>query len=178
VVESLERSIDFYVEHFEAEVEFFSEAIGEDVAQLHGLEGEADFTVAIVRIGDGLIELLEFRSPTGVEAPTIRGCDVGSSHIAIQVDDIEEKYRTLSDAGVAFTRPPLRRDEGELGEFSLAFLTDPDGNRVELVQVSNGRQDLDVGELELDHALDQEGQVAERLRRAGGVDALQDHDRT
>lgn len=133
---NLKRSVTFYTEHFDAEVEFCSEACGADVARLHGLEGEADFVLAILRIGDGLIELLEFRTPAGDEVVRIRGCDVGSFHLAVQVDDIEEKYRTLTEAGVAFTRPPLRRDEGELGEFALAFTADPDGNRIELVQVS------------------------------------------
>lgn len=104
VVTDLESSVAFYKEHFGAEVELFSEAVGDDVAKLHGLEGEADFTLAVLRIGDGRLELLEFRTPADGEVPAIRGCDVGSFHVAIQVDDIDVKYRELVDAGIAFTR--------------------------------------------------------------------------
>jgi catechol 2,3-dioxygenase-like lactoylglutathione lyase family enzyme len=136
VVTDLERSIAFYAEHFGAEVELCSDASGADVAAHHGLDGEADFSLAILRIGDGLIELLEFRTPADREVLRIRGCDVSSFHVAIEVDDIDEKRRELAEIGVEFTSAPLRRDEGDLGVFTVAFLTDPDGNRIELVHWS------------------------------------------
>jgi len=61
--------------------------------------------------------------------------DLGTAfgHIAIGVCDIYEATRQLRDAGVKFTRPPgpLKGDSGEL----IAFVEDPDGYKVELIQL-------------------------------------------
>lgn len=134
VVTDLDRAIEFYERFFGAEVELRSEAAGKEVAVLHGLE-QTDFTIAILRIGDGRLELFEFRTPADGRTIEVRACDVASFHVAIQVDDARAKYQELVDQGVPFSRPPLQLGEGDLGEFVVAFCTDPDGNRVELLQL-------------------------------------------
>jgi lactoylglutathione lyase len=59
--------------------------------------------------------------------------DVGSgfSHLAVQVDDLSATIEALSQAGL---RPgPMERPGGPDGP-QTAWLTDPDGYRIELVQ--------------------------------------------
>lgn len=59
----------------------------------------------------------------------------GLSHIAVQVDDIADTIEALSQAGL---RPgPVERPGGADGP-QTAWLTDPDGYRIELVQWPSG----------------------------------------
>lgn len=129
VVADLARSIEFYEKAFGAEVEMQFSAAGEEVAKLHGLE-EADFTIAMLRIGDARIELFEFRVPEDRSSVPVRACDIGTFHVAIQVEDARAKYQELVDEGIEFTRPPV-----QAGKNVVAFCTDPDGNRLELLQL-------------------------------------------
>jgi catechol 2,3-dioxygenase-like lactoylglutathione lyase family enzyme len=57
--------------------------------------------------------------------------DVGSAHIALQVDDIQAWHRRLSAEGVRFLSPPLHSDTAAA---MWVFLLDPDGLPVELVE--------------------------------------------
>jgi catechol 2,3-dioxygenase-like lactoylglutathione lyase family enzyme len=52
-----------------------------------------------------------------------------AQHFALQVDDLDAWVAHLVDHGVQVRRPPHR-----LGAGRQAFLTDPDGNRIELNQ--------------------------------------------
>lgn len=66
--------------------------------------------------------------------------DVGTgfSHLVVQVDDLADTVDTLSRAGL---RPgPMERPGGPDGP-RTAFLTDPDGYRIELVQWPPGHPD-------------------------------------
>lgn len=68
-----------------------------------------------------------------VHRPADGAVDVGSglSHLAIQVDDLTTTLEALSQAGL---RPgPVERPGGPDGP-QTAWLTDPDGYRIELVQ--------------------------------------------
>lgn len=62
--------------------------------------------------------------------------DVGTgfSHLVVQVDDLADTVDTLSRAG------PIERPGGPDGP-RTAFLTDPDGYRIELVQWPPGHPD-------------------------------------
>ena len=50
--------------------------------------------------------------------------------VSFQVDDIDVTYRTLLERGVTFVQPPEKQPWGG----TLAFLNDPDGNILTLVQ--------------------------------------------
>ena len=49
--------------------------------------------------------------------------------VSLQVEDIDDAYRTLSDKGVAFSAPPEEQPWGG----SLAHFQDPDGNTLTLL---------------------------------------------
>jgi lactoylglutathione lyase len=62
----------------------------------------------------------------------------GLDHLAVQVDDLAAALETLTRSGL---RPgPLEWPAGETGP-RTAFLDDPDGHRIELVQWPAGRPD-------------------------------------
>jgi catechol 2,3-dioxygenase-like lactoylglutathione lyase family enzyme len=133
VVSDLARSISFYEKFFDAEVELSFEAGGPDVAALHGLD-ESLFTMAMLSVGGGRIELFEYKEPTDRQDAIPRACDMGGTHIAFQIDEVAAKYDELRANGVEFTRPPLTVGDEHEG-YVLAFCRDPDGHRIELIQI-------------------------------------------
>lgn len=75
-----------------------------------------------------------------VHRPADGPVDVGTgfSHLAVQVDDLSATLEALSRAGL---RPgPVERPGGPEGA-QTAWLTDPDGYRIELVQWPPGHAD-------------------------------------
>jgi lactoylglutathione lyase len=86
------------------------------------------FRVMLNLPGDGdevTIELISEPSIGRIEAGN------GFSHIAIQVDDLDDLLATLAEAGIDTGVPQL---PGGPDGPKTAFLTDPDGYRMELVQ--------------------------------------------
>jgi catechol 2,3-dioxygenase-like lactoylglutathione lyase family enzyme len=57
----------------------------------------------------------------------------GWNHLALEVDDVDAAYRELARQGVPFTSLP-EDFPSEAPKLRIAFLQDPDGNLVELVQ--------------------------------------------
>jgi glyoxylase I family protein len=76
------------------------------------------------------IELFHYYQPQGSAAPPLRQCDFGLTHFALQVQGIQDIYRRLAAAGVRFNCPPQNLRPGVWA----AYMKDPEGNTVELVQ--------------------------------------------
>lgn len=96
-----------------------------------GMSGVHVWTVKLVGGAGSILELLEFDLPKS-ENRGGRLCDLGPSHVAFTVDDIEDTYARLKDEGVRFLSEPVRSPEGRV---RVVFCYDPDGNPVELVEV-------------------------------------------
>ncbi|MGV0645541.1 VOC family protein [Mycolicibacterium sp. XJ879] len=120
-VTDLRRSIGFY-----GSLGFTSERIivVDDAVGIGGRLRCAFMTATGVRL-----ELREYGVSGGRPAPEEH--DVGSAHIALQVDDIWSWHRRLSAEGVRFLSAPRHSDTAAA---TWVFLLDPDGLPVELVQ--------------------------------------------
>jgi lactoylglutathione lyase len=78
--------------------------------------------------GDGDMPRLELTYNHGVDSYEL---GTGYNHIALTVDDIEGTLKRLGEQGIAPEKPPYRvREGGSL----IAFVRDPDGYRVELIE--------------------------------------------
>jgi quinol monooxygenase YgiN/catechol 2,3-dioxygenase-like lactoylglutathione lyase family enzyme len=133
VVSDLDRAVEFYTRLFGGEVELISGVEGEAMASLHALPS-AHFDLAFLHCRDAIIELFQFHDPTpepGSRPPAAN--QIGSAHIAFEVDDVFAAYERLVAEGVEFSRPPHEETEGDAAGYVLSFLYDPDGNRVELI---------------------------------------------
>jgi lactoylglutathione lyase len=110
--------------------------VGEDGASLTCLKlpGEGVVTLQLGHHpGDAQIEFGGFRLPGGpVEIGT------GLSHIVVQVEDLEATLAQLSDDGLS--PEPLLQPAGPAGP-STAWISDPDGYRIELVEWPAGHAD-------------------------------------
>jgi lactoylglutathione lyase len=107
-----------------------------DDAMLPGLGAslEVPGSVAVasqfIRLGDMAIELLHYSSPTATGAPSTSRGQLGLTHLAFHVDDLESALARAIEHGGTL----LESTRGSLG-VELVFLADPDGTRVELMEM-------------------------------------------
>jgi len=122
-VGDLQRSIDFYVD-----VLGFHEVRRSDYP-------DGKFTLAFLQAADdsGNGPMLELTYNWGVEH-----YDLGSGygHVAYQVESIDEIGKALADAGLEFSWGPGETPDGRK---KMAFIDDPDGYKIELIQPVHAR---------------------------------------
>lgn len=132
-VADIERAARFYIEglggHWQTSPMLYE---GPDAEEIMGGTPGTRFKVCHIGFGEGVIELFEFEQPS---APTGATPDhMGKIiHFAFQVDDVEEALARVEKAGGKRYWPQVR--EMELG-FKVVYVTDPDGNVLELIDIS------------------------------------------
>lgn len=119
-VSDLDRSLGFYA------------ALGYEVV---GRVGGGDATLVLLKFPEEPAVSLEL-----VHRPAAGQVEVGTGfdHLAIQVDALADTVARLTDAGLA--PGPVEHPGGPDGP-KTAWLTDPDGYRVELVEWPPGHAD-------------------------------------
>jgi lactoylglutathione lyase len=131
-VRDLAASTRFYTQAFGFEVTYRREA-GDDFAPLLGLPS-LDLELVMLKLGDQRIELVGHRASPPHPRPDTAMNTVGFTHLAFNVPDIGEASRRIEAHGgtMSADRRITVTVHGEKREY--AFATDPDGNRVELIQ--------------------------------------------
>jgi lactoylglutathione lyase len=116
-ITNIDRSVAFY------------EALGfQEVGRLP--IGDEAINVFMNQPGDGDMPRLELTYNQGVESYEL-GTAYG--HIAITTDDIDATLARLAEQGIEPEKPPYTvREGGSL----LAFVKDPDGYRVEILEMA------------------------------------------
>jgi lactoylglutathione lyase len=140
-ISNLEKSLDFYIGKLGLELLWQRQI--ED-AYFCEIIGFPDCTVraAHLRIPGAThhIELFEYVAPGGQKAD-LHTNNVGSSHISLLVEDIEETYEELKAKDVQFRSPPIEITHGiHQGGWGI-YLLDPDGITVELFQPPQKRSE-------------------------------------
>lgn len=133
-VSDLERSIVFYRDVLGLELVLTeeSERSQDDRSKSLGVAG-AKVKLAILRAGNAQVELIEYVTARG--RPYDRNNnDIGTMHIAFQVDDIEAVYQRLLEHGVRFTSPPATIPAGPMKGWRWTYFFDPDGVSLEIIQ--------------------------------------------
>lgn len=131
-VSSLERSLAFYRDLFEMEVERILEPAPErDLGRINGLPGSRA-RIAHLRKGEAMLELFEYLEPRGRPVPADhRQADLGFIHAGFASSDVREDYRRLKEAGVSFLGEPVEFRPGVW----VVYFRGPDGEVGELRQV-------------------------------------------
>ena len=117
LVQNLDRSVAFY------------EALGFEEVKRAPIRDEA-INVFMGLPGDG--DRLELTYNHGVDSYEL---GTGYNHIALTVDDIESTLANLAEQGIEPEKPPYQVREGGS---RLCFVRDPDGYRIELLELSGG----------------------------------------
>jgi glyoxylase I family protein len=108
-------------------------ATGDDSSTLLGLD-DVDLE-AVYLLRDGVcIELLHYVSPGSVESDPLRPMNqVGFTHLSMRVADLDAALEAVvHHGGHLLPETTVRHPEFKS---AFAFVTDPDGTRVELLQV-------------------------------------------
>jgi lactoylglutathione lyase len=108
----------------------FYEALGFEVVGRMPIRDEAE-NIFMNIPGDGDSPKLELTHNFGVTEYEI---GTGYGHIAITVDDLDSTLERLSGEGIEPEKPPYSVREGGS---RLCFVRDPDGYRVELIEITS-----------------------------------------
>lgn len=118
-VPDVDDGVEFYREHFDAEVLERGDAS-------EG-EGATAVTHAALRVADKRVYLFD-RAPYEA-AGLVEEVPFGFLHFGFVVDDVDEAAADLRDAGVEFIMEP-----SVFGDLKIAFFADPAGVRIELLE--------------------------------------------
>lgn len=135
VVKDLEESVKFYTGVLGMRLAARTERQGDFVNQVLAFPN-AHIKGAFVDQGEGhQLELIQYITPESGPGGIARN-DLGASHLAFYVEDIEQFYANTSGRGLRFNNPPaaLSDDHGNLQRKAL-YAQDPDGNWLEFVEV-------------------------------------------
>jgi glyoxylase I family protein len=126
-VTNLEASMRFYLDILGFKVLFDVELAGPGLEAVTESAGAKGRMVGCLVPGGGMIELVAGIRHGGEEG-AIHG-ENDSMIFSLSVDDLDEAYRTLKNAGVQ----PLQ-EPAEVEGVRMFFVSDPDGRRIELIE--------------------------------------------
>ena len=132
VVTDMQKSLKFYKDILGMKVIKDFKEKGGYIDGISGLSGVNLHMVKLIVDDGSMIELLQYISHPGKVNARKRICDIGCSHIAFTVENIEKDYRRLLKHGIKFNSPPMVSPDGYA---KVAFCHDPDGTAIELVEV-------------------------------------------
>ena len=129
VVTDMQKSIDFY-ESLGFEIKKDMIESGPYIDSLLSIDGGEVNTVKMSLRDGGMVELLHFKNHQ--EEPTSSSLtNIGCTHFAMTVDNLEETYNNLVISGVEFVSEPQFSPDGFA---RVVFCKDPDGTFIELVE--------------------------------------------
>ena len=132
VVKNIENSLKFYRDIFGLQIQRSMNESGKYIDNMLGFENVKVKTVKMFAPnGPTLIELLEFDAPKGRDLSNQIN-DLGASHVAFTVSNIDEIYGKLKQSGIKFNAPPQLTPDGYA---KVTFCLDPDNTPIELVEV-------------------------------------------
>ena len=135
-VVNIEHSLKFWRDILGFPVVVRGEAAGKAGEDITGVPG-ADLEFAILSIPGGhAVELVQYRAPADRQHLRPLPDDVGSVHLALNVDDIRAVLRRARKAGWRAPGKPVTWNQAgsPFNGYSFVYMTDPDGTYVELIQ--------------------------------------------
>ena len=134
VVKDLETSVAFYRDVMGLKYELTSERTGEFAERVVGFKN-AHLKVAFLNMDNGHhLELVQYIVPEGAQAKFERN-DLGASHLAFFVENMEEYHAAMSGRGLRFIGPPATLVQDGKITRKAAYAQDPDGNWLEFVEL-------------------------------------------
>ncbi len=133
-VSDLEEALGFWTEVLGFEFVASDEVGGVFLEGTTGVAG-ANLRAALVTKGGSTIELLQYTAPDDRTTMRPRPSDVGSVHIALEVDDIEAVVEACAGRGWVMPGRIEALAGGPLDGAKLVYLFNGDGTALELVQL-------------------------------------------
>jgi catechol 2,3-dioxygenase-like lactoylglutathione lyase family enzyme len=135
----------FTVSEVESSIAFYRDLLGFRLLSLAerppgfaelatGIPGARMKTAYLEAPGGHRLELIQYLHPPGVKLD-IGTNNVGSAHLALDVDDLHEVYRELKAKGLRFKGEPIEIPAGPNKGNLMVYMLDPDDFTLELIQV-------------------------------------------
>lgn len=131
VVEDIDKSLRFYRDLLGFKIIKQMEESGAYIDNMSSLKGIKVTTIKMTLPDGQMVELLKYHSHPR-EGRLRDSCEVGVSHIAFTVDNLDKEYARLKKEGIAFNAPPQRSPDGYA---KVTFCRAPEGTLIELVEV-------------------------------------------
>jgi len=113
----------------------------EEMEPIVGALVEMRAIMAMNVAGGGAIELIEHTSTKPIEpAEPVQWGDIGYLEVGLKAFHLEELYLDLKSKGVEFLTPVRSMELSSGGRERYAYLRDPDGLLVQLVEVDGGKR--------------------------------------
>ena len=130
VIDDLEASLYFYRELLGFQIVKQMEEAGDYIDNISSLRNVRITTVKMASPSGQMIELLKYHShPAQQKGREIY--EIGISHIAFTVDDLDIEYERLRGKGIQFNSTPQLSPDGYA---KVAFCRAPEGTLIELVE--------------------------------------------
>ena len=134
VVEDLERSVAFYADVLGMRIATRMERQGETINQILGFPNAHIKGAFLDKEGGHQLELLQYISPPSGVVRVNRN-DLGASHLAFFVEDLDRFYQETSQRGLTYVNSPTSlTDESGKVLRKVAYSQDPDGNWLEFIE--------------------------------------------
>lgn len=131
VIMDLEASLHFYCDLLGFQVAKQMEEAGDYIDNISSLRNVKVTTVKLTSPTGQMIELLKYHSHPA-EQKMREICEIGISHIAFTVDDLDIEYERLRGKGIQFNSTPQLSPDGYA---KVTFCRAPEGTLIELVEV-------------------------------------------
>ena len=100
--------IGIAVNEIEEAVKLYTDILGLKVTNIE-VVADQNAKTAIIPVGETKIELIQSTSPEGTIAKFIERRGEGLHHIALEVDDIQDALKTMTEKGVALIDQTARK---------------------------------------------------------------------
>ncbi|RDV00396.1 VOC family protein [Trinickia dinghuensis] len=108
---------------------------GTDWTQAHLNIAKARLRFVMMALGKNLmLELFRYERPNDAVTTPPRNCDVGASHIALKVENLDAALEFLREGGIRVMAGPIVIDSGPCAGLRVNYFLDPFGNQLELVE--------------------------------------------
>tara|TARA_R110002020_G_scaffold38953_2_gene116590 strand:+ start:294 stop:722 length:429 start_codon:yes stop_codon:yes gene_type:complete len=131
VVTDLPRAKDFYCDLLGFKVWKEQDEYGSFIDNFSSLKNVLVTTSKMILDNGDMVELLQYKSHPEHPPTDRRLTQIGCSHIALTVSDLDAVYSKFMKEGVSFNSPPQLSPDGKA---KVTFCKDPDGNFIELVE--------------------------------------------
>jgi catechol 2,3-dioxygenase-like lactoylglutathione lyase family enzyme len=111
-------------------------ASGARLDRLWNLPGVRVHASVLLRAGAAAVELHEFEAPEWTGPTPVPSHAIGAQHVAFRCDDLAAEKAAIEARGGTFLTDIHLVDSGPFAGVRTAFLLDPDGIRIEFVEVA------------------------------------------
>ena len=134
VISNLDKSLHFYRDLLGLKIKREALEEGDFIDNISNLKDTKVKTIKMAADDGYLIELLYYKSHPRKPDRNKKICNIGASHPAFTVENLDYEYKRLKEEGIEFTTPPQISSDGKA---KVTFCYDPDNVLIELVEEIN-----------------------------------------